>query len=296
MIVRCGGESGRVGRRLVVGSALLAGCSPVSVLNAVAPDRLFASAVRYGDGPRHLLDVYRPVGFGPFPVVVFVYGGDWRTGRRSMYRFVGGALAAAGFVTVIADYRLWPEVRYPAILDDCAAAVAWTRHEIGRFGGEGAPFLVGHSAGAYNVTMLALDPRWLGAVGLSNLTEVRGTVGLAGPYDFLPLDSDMLRDLFSPAHPLADSQPIAHADGRNAPMLLLAGGADRTVQPSNTVRLATRIRGQGGPVEDRIYPGVDHVRIIAAFAAELRFLASSFGDTVGFLRRHAGLGSRAPAG
>ena len=276
-------------RRALVASGLaVAGCSPVSVLNAVAPDRLFRSGIAYGAGPRQRLDLYRPAGFGPFPVVVFIYGGDWRSGRRAMYRFVGGALAAAGFLTVIPDYRLYPGVRYPAFLQDCAAAVAWTRRSIAGFGGDAqAPFLVGHSAGAYNVAMLALDPRLLGARGLSNVADLRGTVGLAGPYDFLPLDSDMLRDLFSPAHPLSDSQPIAHADGWNAPMLLLAGAADRTVMKANTVHLAARIEPRGGPVEARIYPGVDHIQIIAAFAAELRFLAPSFSDTVGFLRRHA---------
>ena len=279
-----------LGRRVVVASAAtaLAGCSPASVLNAVAPERLVRSGIAYGDGARQRLDVYRPVGFGPFPVVVFVYGGSWKAGRREMYRFVGGALAAAGFLTVIPDYRLWPSVRWPAFLADCAEAVAWTRREAGAFGGDGrAPFLVGHSAGAYNVAMLALDPRWLGAVGLSNASDVRGTVGLAGPYDFLPLDTAMLRDLFSPAHPLSDSQPIVHADGRNAPMLLLAGEADAQVEPSNTVRLAARIKARGGAVEARVYPGVDHIAIIGAFAEALRFLAPSFGDTEGFLRGHS---------
>ncbi len=217
-------------------------------------------------------------------MAIFLYGGGWDKARRYMYRFVGGALAEAGFLTIIPDYRLFPAVRYPTLLEDCAAAVAWTGREVSAHGGAGRPYLLGHSAGAYNAAMLSLDRRWLGAHGLVPSDVLKATVGLAGPYDFLPLDTPMLRDLFAPADPLESSQPIAHVDGDGPPMLLLAGEADRTVRPSNTTRLAARIRARGGTVTDRLYPGVNHVDIIGAFAGTLRFLAPSFGDTVRFLR------------
>ncbi len=279
-----------IGRRRALSSLplLLAGCSPLRLVNGLAPDRLVARSIAYGDGPRRSLDVYaparHPAAGASHPVVLFLYGGSWDTGDKAMYRFVGGALAALGFVVVIPDYRLYPEVRYPDFLLDCAQALAWTRRHGRRFGGSAAPpYLLGHSAGAYNAAMLALDPRWLGAFGLAPRIDLGGMVGLAGPYDFLPLDSDELRDIFAPGRPLDTTQPIAHVDGRNPPMLLLAGGADRVVRPSNTLRLAQRVRQAGGVVEARIYPGLDHIEIIGAFAGPLRFLAPSLRDCASFM-------------
>lgn len=280
-----------IGRRRVASAALVTaaaaagGCSPVDLLNAVAPDRLVASGIRYGTAERQRVDIYRPPGSGTFPVAMFVYGGDWSSGDRAMYRFVGAALASAGILTTVPDYRLYPGVRYPVFLEDCALALAWTEREAVRFGGNGAaPALIGHSAGAYNVAMLTLDPRWLAAVGLDRGRVIRRTVGLAGPYDFLPFDTPMLRDLFSPAPDARDTQPIAHVDGRGPPLLLLAGDRDQTVDPANSRRLAARIRSAGGDVQAKIYHSVDHREIIAAFAGPLRFLAPSLVDSARFVR------------
>ena len=274
-------------RRGVLAGAggLLCGCSPATLLNVLAPDRLAARGIPFGPDSRQRLDIYRPSGSGPFPVMVFLYGGAWDSGDRSMYRFVGDAFAAHGILTVIPDYRLWPEVRYPVFLQDCALALAWTRANIARHGGNASPLaLIGHSAGAYNAAMLALDPSWLGAVGRSPCFDLSRVVGLAGPYDFLPLHSDELRDLFGPGPARASTQPIAHVDGRNPPMLLLAGTADGTVTPLNTIRLAARIRAEGGPVQERLYPGVDHLEIVGAIGRPLQSLAPTLRDCLAFLR------------
>ncbi len=251
----------------------------------LAPDRLAAEGVRFGPDARQRLDIYRPTGNGPFPVMVFLYGGAWDSGDRAMYRFVGDAFAAHGILTVIPDYRLWPQVRYPVFLQDCALALAWTRANIAGYGGRpSAPALIGHSAGAYNAAMLALDPSLLGAVGRSPGGDLSRVVGLAGPYDFLPLHSDELRGVFGPGPAGPSTQPINHVDGRNPPMLLAAGTADGTVMPANTIRLAARIRASGGPVEERLYPGVDHLGIVGAIARPLRSLAPTLHDCLAFLR------------
>ncbi len=272
---------------LALGGALaVAGCSPVDILNNLAPERLVANGLPYGDDARQTLDIYRPAGGpGPFPVVVFLYGGGWDSGDRAMYRFVGGALANHGFVTVIPDYRLFPAIRFPAFLQDNAAAVRWTRDNIGRYGGASGPlFLMGHSAGAYNAAMLALDAQWLGGAGLGR-QHLRSTIGLAGPYDFLPLDTDELRTIFGPEDQLALTQPINFVDGKASPMLLLAGSTDTTVDPRNTLRLAARIRAAGGAVEDTIYPGIQHEEIVGSLGVPLRFLAPTLHDCVAFMRR-----------
>ena len=268
------------------------------MLNALAPSAPVARSIPYGAGPRRTLDVYSPGEAGapggtggPYPVVLFLYGGSWDSGDKGLYRFVGAALAARGFVVVIPDYRLYPEVRYPDFLLDCAQALLWTRRHAHEFGGSGRPpFVAGHSAGAYNAAMLALDARWLRRYGLDPLHDLSGLVGIAGPYDFLPLDTARLRDIFAPADPLASSQPIAHATGPAPAVLLLAGTTDHTVRPGNTIRMTAALRAHGVPVQQRLYGGVDHYRIIGAFAATLRFLAPTLRDVSDFMREPAGRG------
>ena len=257
-------------------------CSPLGVLNGLAPRRRAAEDIAYGPDPRQRLDIYVQDGLkAPAPVVVFYYGGGWDSGSKAMYRFVGGALAAKGFITVIPDYRLYPEVRYPTFLEDCALAFAWTAAHSHQWGGSDTQMLMGHSAGAYNAAMLALDPAYLRAAQ-SRLMPA-ATVGIAGPYDFLPLQSAELKTIFGfPTAP--ETQPINHVDGRNAPMLLLAGTKDKTVLPRNTQRLAARIKDAGGPVSSKLYPGIDHREIIGAMGQPFRFLAPTLPDSVAFLR------------
>ncbi|GLR67012.1 esterase [Acidocella aquatica] len=246
----------------------------------------------YGSAPRQGLDIYTPSPSphgGPRPVVFFIYGGSWEDGDKSIYRFVGAALAAHGFVTVIADYRIWPQVGFPVFLQDGAMALRWVVDNIARFGGDPASIqLVGHSAGAYNAAMLALDPPWLEQVGLDPRQTVRGFVGLAGPYDFLPLDTPTLKAIFGPPDQLAQTQPINFVTAAAPPMWLAAGADDTTVNPGNTLRLTARARAVGARAADKIYPGIDHRLLIGAFAAPLRPLAPVLRDTVAFLRIHAG--------
>ncbi len=265
----------------------LGGCSVTGVLAATTPARgRLVRVVAYGEGPRRRLDVYTPDSAGRGPVVVFLYGGSWQGGHRSVYAFVGKALAARGFVTVIPDYRVYPEVRYPDFLRDLAQAVRWARDHAQAYGGDGERlFLVGHSAGAYNTAMLALDRRWLAQAGLDPARDLRAAAGLAGPYDFLPLKDETLMTIFGPEEARPQTQPIAYVDGRGPPMLLAAGLRDTVVDPANATRLAERIRARGGEVEVRLYPRLDHRLAIGTFAAPLRFLAPTLRDTVDFLRR-----------
>jgi acetyl esterase/lipase len=265
---------------------LVAACSPTGVLNALAPrDGITITRdVSYEDGPRHTLDVYAPPPSNtPAPVVVFFYGGNWDSGSKAMYRFVGSAMAARGILTVIPDYRLFPQVRFPAFMEDAAAAVAWTRANVAQFGGNAHRlFFMGHSAGAQIATLLALDPSYLQAVGLST-HDVCGVIGLAGPYDFLPLHDDELKVIFGPESERPRSQPINYASPQAPPMLLLAGHDDDTVDPGNTLRLAAKLRAAGASVQDALYFGVGHKTLIAAFARPLGFLAPAREAAVHFI-------------
>ena len=224
-------------------------CSPLQTLNALTPgsDLRSGQNIAYGDNARHRLDIYTPgrhgTANGKAPVVVFFYGGNWTSGERENYAFVGRALASRGFVVVIPDYRLYPEVRYPDFLDDAAQAVAWTAREIAGYGGDGAHlFVMGHSAGAYNAAMVALDPKYLARQGMKP-GALRGWIGLAGPYDFMPIENPTARPVFHFPDTPPDSQPIHHVQAGAPPALLIAANKDKLVNPArNTGGLAARLR------------------------------------------------------
>jgi len=265
----------------------LAACSAADLLDATVPASGYrrVSDIAYGPDPRQRLDVYIPAQPGPSrATIVFFYGGAWDSGRRQDYRFVAQALSDAGFRVVVPDYRLFPQVRFPAFVEDGAAAVRWTRSHIAAHGGDpGRLFLAGHSAGAHIALMLAARTPWLTAAGVDR-TAIRGVIGIAGPYDFLPLSSARLRDVFAGSDPAA-TQPINHVGPGLPPVLLLHGDADSTVMVRNTHNLATAWRAAGNAVDVRIYRGVGHIGIVTAFSGVFRNRAPTLADTAAFVRR-----------
>ncbi|MGM9482658.1 alpha/beta hydrolase [Roseateles sp. NT4] len=270
-------------------AGLLVACAPVATLNALAPGNTHTvtAGVAYGTGPRQQLDVYKPARAAPrggWPVVVFFYGGSWNRGQRADYAFVGEALASRGILTLVADYRLYPQVRYPDFLRDCAAALAWGLVHAGELGGNPQRvFVMGHSAGAYNAAMLALDARWLQPTG-HKPRELAGFIGLAGPYDFLPMTNpDAQPVFFHPDYP-PGTQPLEHA-GKAAPRSFLAAAReDSLVNPQrNTQGLATKLQSLGVPVTVKFYDRVGHMTLIAAFGAPLRWLAPALADVADFV-------------
>jgi len=219
----------------------------------------------YGRHARHRFDLYMPS--DPVrrkrPVVTFFYGGSWQSGTRAEYKFVGRILARLGYLVAIPDYRLYPEIRYPDFINDAAFAVARVAEIAPKHGGDpDAVFVAGHSAGAYIALMLALAPDFLVNAGFDR-TRLAGAIGLAGPYDFLPITGPVHQRIFATAPDLALTQPIAYVgsgiDSNVPPCLLLHGARDQLVLPANTASLAAGLRSQGGMVQTRIYPGIGHV-------------------------------------
>lgn len=252
----------------------------------------------YSALPRQRLDLYLPAAARdgrPPPLVVFIHGGNWREGSRKAYPFVAQALISRGMAVAVPDYRLYPEARWPDFLRDNALALAWLRSDAGRAAGApsaGACFVMGHSAGAYNAAALALDPRWLAETGLPGGRDaLAGGIALAGPFDWTPQE-ERLAETFAPAPGgRLDAAPSDAALAGAPPMLLLHGADDGTVSPKHSVRLAERLRTADGSPELRLYPGVGHIGIVAAFAAPLRALglerAPVLEDVTAFVRRHA---------
>jgi acetyl esterase/lipase len=270
---------------VLLGLASCALVSPVKILNATAGGNFHVTQnIAYAPGPRGMLDVYTPNGAKNAPVVVFFYGGSWQEGSKGMYRFLGAALAAHGVVTIIPDYRVYPAVRFPVFLQDSAEAVAWAKANAQNFGGDPHRLvLMGHSAGAYNVAMLALNPAWLGAVGLNPQRDIAGFIGLAGPYDFLPLQDPVIKTIFGPPEGLARTQPINFVAPGAPPAFLAAGLRDTTVDPGNSMRLAAKLRAAGDPVQERYYPRLNHTLIIGATSQLLNFMAPVLPDCLAFI-------------
>ena len=253
---------------LLMIAGLLSACSPTSAYNRLA---LLGGGVEvtrdlaFGQDPRLKLDVYAPRGGqAAKPVLVFIHGGSWSSGDKSIYPFAGSAFAREGFVTVVPNYRLVPQVRYPGFLEDNAQAVRWARDNARRFGGDPDRLVVvGHSAGAYNAAMVVLDPRWLDGAGVPR-GAVKAWAGLAGPYDFLPLDDRSTIAAFGGTPDLPATQPINHVDRSDPPAFLATGTDDTTVAPRHTRELGARLQAAGVPVQTRYYGKLGHVGIVTA--------------------------------
>ena len=269
-----------------------------SALNARDRFRRLGHGLAYGPDPHQQLDVFGPERASRnLPVAVFFYGGAWNSGRRQDYAFAAQALASRGFLVVIPDYRVFPQVIYPDFVDDCARAVRWAQDHAGAYGGDPArTLLIGHSAGAYMALQLAMDDRFLQTAGVSP-GSIKGAIGLSGPYDFYPFVRPDAHDAFGPykGDPRT-SQPITYAalPGR-PPVLLIAGGQDDDVDPQNSVRMDKALKAAGNPSTLHIYPTLNHPQTIIALSAPLRDTAPILDEVVRFMIAVAGPPGADPA-
>lgn len=259
--------------------------SSVGLLNTLSPkpgnSRRIATGLRYGPEARQALDLYGPRTPGPHPVLVFFYGNAWSAGDRRDYAFAARALAALGYLVAVPDYRALPEIAYPAFLDDCALAVHWVLDHIQQYGGDPARVgLAGHSAGAYNAVMIALDPRY-GLVG-----RIRAVAGLSGPYDFYPFTEAIGRRTFGDVPEPAGTQPINHVSPAAPPMFLGHGNRDTLVGPLNAESLSARLRAQGVEVEVHHYKSLGHAGPVMELGSLIRGRSSLLADLRTFLTRH----------
>ncbi len=264
-------------------------------------ERQFAYAhkdIAFGDDEKQKLDVYWPeqkgenaqAEDGKSPVVIFYHGGSWRDGERAGYAYLGRALAKRGYVTVIADYRKIPDHIFPSFVADAARAFVWTEKNIARYGGDANNiFIMGHSAGAHLMMLIGLNPKYLNALN-SDPTKIRGIIGLAGPYDFLPFDSEAAKVALGGWPKPEETQPITYARGDAAPMLLLTGTDDTTVLPRNGQKLTAAINDVNGEVEIIEYPNMDHYGIIMAYARPFRGYGPALEDSITFIEKHVDAG------
>lgn len=261
--------------------------SPLAYFNAIVPKDAgtaqIASGLRFGPHERHRLDLYAPVqGPRPLPLLFFIYGGGWYIGRRQEYSGIGRTFAKLGFLVAIADYRLFPEVRFPSFVEDSGLALDWFIGNAATYGGDASRIvLAGQSSGAYNAMMLALQPERFGVTGLQ--PRLRGLVGLAGPYDFYPFDVKVSIDAFSGVPEPELTQPINLDVSAAPPMLLAHGDRDVAVGPYHTVRMSKKLREAGIRVEEKHYPQNRHENLILDLLVPLRWHSPLYRDVAVFL-------------
>lgn len=275
---------------LLAGAMMTGGCTSLDVLNAFSdPPHAQPITIIYGESARQRLDLYPGnASEQGRPVVVFFYGGAWASGSRKDYGFIARTFNDLGYVVAIPDYRLTPETVYPGFLQDSAAAVQALLGRVHEVGGDpNRIILAGHSAGAYNAIMLAVDSRWLGE---SDRQRIRGVIGLSSPVNFLPIQMPEARVAFSwPDTPL-DTQPVVHVSSASPPMLLLTAKRDPLVDPEiNSATMAQRLRAAGVYVNLEVYEGplglINHSNIVATLSSRLSFLAPTIARAKEFLER-----------
>ncbi len=289
-MLRCALRRSFVGRSLLLALALMfltTACSPLSLVDATLPEGDWRQLppLAYGSEPRQQLDIYLPAEGDPKALLVFFYGGGWESGERADYRFVAAAFAGAGYAVAIPDYRLYPQVRYPEFLQDGAQALAAlaAHPQLAALVPE-RTFVAGHSAGAWISVMLALERRWLQAGGVEP-DELAGVIGLAGPYDFDPRLYRTTRQSFGHVETREVTQPVHFARPGGAPLLLLHGAEDTTVEAVDSRILAERVRAAGGQAEHHFYRDIGHARIVGALAPQLTWIAPVQADMIRFMDR-----------
>jgi acetyl esterase/lipase len=278
---------------IAVTAGLLSACSAITfgIANAPASFGPFErkADLAYGPEKRQKLDVYVPNTEGPAdvalanrPVVIFWYGGSWQGGSKSDYRFVGAALAERGFITVLPDYRLYPEVKFPDFLDDAAHAVAWVQEHAQEFGGDPRRVvLMGHSAGAHTAAYLALNRDFLAKRG-AKPEWIVGLVGLSGPYALAP-NTRALNRIFAAPWGESDWQPVRFVTAKAPPTFLAHGLSDSIVSVRQAEQLRDALQAKGVRVETELYPDKGHAATVAGFSKPARGTAPTLDETVAFL-------------
>lgn len=270
---------------LVPLTLLMISCQSTMVINALTPrdDFQLQKNIPYGSDARQKLDIYTPTQKNiKSAIVVFVHGGSWANGDKKEYLFVGQAFAEMGYVTVIPNYRLYPQAKFPDFIDDVAQAIATLKDLLPSevCADPQKIILVGHSAGAHSVAMLATAPKYL-ARNHADIT-LSTWIGLAGPYD-LPLDNPLVIEKFTTVTNNIDANPLHLANSKTPSALLIHGDKDTTVYPHHTRNLTKRLKELDVPVVTHIYPETNHTQLVGGLAKNLRFLNPVYQDIAAYL-------------
>ncbi|UPL48843.1 alpha/beta hydrolase [Hymenobacter sublimis] len=222
---------------------------------------------------RHRLDVYAPKASSATlrPVVVFIHGGNWNSGSKNLYSFIGRRLAKQGVVAVIINYRLAPQVQVPQMADDCTRAVIWTVGHIKEYGGDPSRiFVMGHSAGGGLAALLAADNRLFERRGVAQ-NPVRGAI-LDDPagldmYDYLQKkqyagDAQYLVSFGRQPEGWREVSALYHVTAQSPPFLVYVGGETYPSIQSSSARFRQKLTKLGHAPGYRVLPGKNHIPMV----------------------------------
>ena len=279
----------------IIATVALVACAPAELeatgLSAVSANAGLDGIARtpnqsYGSLARQKLDIYKPLNAKePRPVIVFTYGGGFKSGSKDQYGFVAEAFSSLGYVTVIYDYRLYPQVTWPVYIQDGALAVAWVSKEIGKYGGDPKRILIaGHSAGAYIAAMLAVNPEYLRAANVPDGT-IKAALTFSGPYEFWNAKQQAhggfigqdIQEVMGAAETAAQTQPINYVSGNAPPFVIVHGNQDDLLAVTQAKTMKAKLEAAKVPVTYLEYP-MAHATTILAMAKPLRGLGGTFMD------------------
>jgi acetyl esterase/lipase len=226
-----------------------------------------------GAGAAHLLDLYLPAsGQAPYPTVIWVHGGGWRSGSKEQVQ-QARRLVCAGFALASINYRLSGEALFPAQIHDVKAAIRYLRANAAAFGLDGGRFAVfGSSAGGHLAALAAtsagvseLEDLSMGNAGVSS--RVQAAVDWFGPTDLAKMDSQLAVDGCPATHARATSaesellgctlgdascaahaqvtNPIAYVDPTDPPFLVAHGTKDCVVPEAGSAMLHDALTSAG---------------------------------------------------
>jgi len=270
----------------IIGLSVLAAitftaCAPVTLLNTITPSGSFskASNVSYGPLARQSLDIYKAdTPKAGAPVLVFIHGGSWTEGSKDIYKFLAEGFTKDGYDIAVPNYRLYPETKYPGMIEDTAKAIAFMETQYP----DRPLVLMGHSAGAYNMLMTVLQPSYLKAAGGDLCGRIAGAISLSGPTGIIPLDSEPYITIFPDRFTTSDA-PLNNVGNVTPAILFGHGEDDKTVYPQNSQALADKITARGGKAEVKIYAGVNHIEPVQFLSRHFDGKAAIKADIIRFI-------------
>jgi acetyl esterase/lipase len=239
------------------------------------------------------LDIYLPTsGDGPFPTLLMIHQGG---GRKEQLASWGRSFAERGYAAISINHRQWPDYRYPADVEDAFCALAWVHANAPTYGFDADHiFALGHSAGGSLVAMLGVvdDPTLYLEDCPHTLPDsnwIHGVIPFTGIFDYASAAERSINlddyangllggSLEEKPETWARASAITWIDGSEPPFLLVHGGNDSTISPTNSSDFAEALEAAGVEVELLIVPNANHAQItkseeslqaVEAFLAEL---------------------------